>query len=556
MSLAGINILTFAVPNWPRNAGPSTRASKPKVRTGCVTCKKRRVKCDESKPSCGNCAKRRIPCEGYHQHEPRPKGGGQKKTVQHLPSRTAGVRVLMEPTCERLVFGNQAQKDHFDSWLSFAGDALIFPSELITGLIPRIARSDPAVRSAASAIGAAALGASTREQRLLGRGPHYTDALAHYNRALRLTAATPATEDALPGVLMSCLLFFVFEALQGDRRAALTHVNHGYGILDQYERRAGGDYKRRTPLIDALVADFQRLTMQSWSHNGDHPQETADRVPWCCRGIKRRYMVDEMPDAFSNLDEAHRWWEITQHHVVHHAPLIIGFRVEGTGGSKSPGAFPADQALPIPADPVKGCQRFIERWRQRFLPLAEAIGTPAKTRDHLKMLGLRMHSTYLSIPVRTANYTDPEALASLTPAFREVVSLGEEFLEIQQQQRRPGVGEEVFTMDSSSPTWPLGAAAMLCADGEVRADATELLRDFPRRDGLWDTQAFLTMMEQFQGAKEAIERQVGGWEEEAPSQHVFDFEVVYDEGSVSWVKVVDDPAAVGRDALEYKIDLP
>jgi hypothetical protein len=34
-----------------------TRAGKPKVKTGCVTCKIRRVKCGEEKPECQRCIK-------------------------------------------------------------------------------------------------------------------------------------------------------------------------------------------------------------------------------------------------------------------------------------------------------------------------------------------------------------------------------------------------------------------------------------------------------------------------------------------------------------------
>jgi hypothetical protein len=36
-----------------------------KSRNGCLTCKKKRVKCDESKPACHNCIKRGIDCGGY-----------------------------------------------------------------------------------------------------------------------------------------------------------------------------------------------------------------------------------------------------------------------------------------------------------------------------------------------------------------------------------------------------------------------------------------------------------------------------------------------------------
>ncbi|KAJ8060237.1 hypothetical protein OCU04_010581 [Sclerotinia nivalis] len=42
-----------------------SRASKPKVKTGCLTCKSRRVKCDEAKPGCLRCVRFGHKCEGY-----------------------------------------------------------------------------------------------------------------------------------------------------------------------------------------------------------------------------------------------------------------------------------------------------------------------------------------------------------------------------------------------------------------------------------------------------------------------------------------------------------
>ncbi|EFX04526.1 c6 zinc finger domain containing protein [Grosmannia clavigera kw1407] len=48
----------------------TTRTPEPayrhtKSRNGCVTCKARRRKCDEAKPSCSQCARRRVTCGGY-----------------------------------------------------------------------------------------------------------------------------------------------------------------------------------------------------------------------------------------------------------------------------------------------------------------------------------------------------------------------------------------------------------------------------------------------------------------------------------------------------------
>ena len=36
-----------------------------KSRNGCVTCKAKRLKCDETKPGCQQCNKRGVPCGGY-----------------------------------------------------------------------------------------------------------------------------------------------------------------------------------------------------------------------------------------------------------------------------------------------------------------------------------------------------------------------------------------------------------------------------------------------------------------------------------------------------------
>ncbi|KAK1977232.1 hypothetical protein LZ30DRAFT_601731 [Colletotrichum cereale] len=550
MSSPGPRILTFALENRPHYDGPATRASRPKVRTGCVTCKRRRIKCDEAKPSCLNCLKRKVACEGYHQPQP--------------PVRLAGPALPAEPSYQGVVFATQLQKDHFDQWLSFAADVLVFPSELITGTIPQIARADPAVRNAAFAIGAAALGSRTREDRLAGRGPYYPDALRYYNRALALTARSPPTGDTFPGVLVTCLLFVMFEALQGNRRAALMHLNYGSNILDHYDERVAGRRRRRDPLVEAVTSNFQRLTLQSWSHNGDHPRETAERVPWCCRGRAERYAVDEMPDSFDSLDEAHRWWETTQHHVIHHAPILIGFRVEGTG-NKAP-SFPAGQSLPIPPEQVKGHERFIEDWRARFRPLLKAqTWSDVDDRERLQTLGLRIQSTYLSIPTVTANYTDAEALARMTPAFRRCVALCEEFLRLQSRlaAATPGAAGaaagaaagETFTMDSNGPTWPLGAAAMLCLDKGVQADALRLLRGFPRRDGLWDTRVFVGMLRSYRAYNLGTAGVEGG--EENKGRHQFDVEVVYEEESVLWIKNAEDPSGVvGPGELEHRISLP
>ncbi|KAF4634345.1 hypothetical protein G7Y89_g3765 [Cudoniella acicularis] len=47
------------------NAGRHDKEVKRRVKTGCLTCRKRKIKCDEQHPACRNCQKSKRECLGY-----------------------------------------------------------------------------------------------------------------------------------------------------------------------------------------------------------------------------------------------------------------------------------------------------------------------------------------------------------------------------------------------------------------------------------------------------------------------------------------------------------
>ncbi|CAH2355425.1 hypothetical protein CLIB1423_26S00518 [[Candida] railenensis] len=59
-----------------------------RTRTGCLTCKRRRVKCDEGKPGCNNCLKSNRKCDGYAENASRNKKRNQQISSKEIIQRS------------------------------------------------------------------------------------------------------------------------------------------------------------------------------------------------------------------------------------------------------------------------------------------------------------------------------------------------------------------------------------------------------------------------------------------------------------------------------------
>ncbi|EPE10551.1 negative acting factor [Ophiostoma piceae UAMH 11346] len=59
---------------------------KRRTKTGCMTCRKRRIKCDETHPTCNNCKKSKRECAGYDPiFKPQPNNPGFLQPTAHIP---------------------------------------------------------------------------------------------------------------------------------------------------------------------------------------------------------------------------------------------------------------------------------------------------------------------------------------------------------------------------------------------------------------------------------------------------------------------------------------
>ncbi|KZL66166.1 C6 zinc finger domain protein [Colletotrichum tofieldiae] len=219
-----------------------SRKGRQKVRTGCITCKARRVKCDETKPACKRCSSTGRNCDGYKRNPCR-----QESVILHQPNRAfPGV-------------GHVAEIRALQYFYEVAGPVLSGAVDpyFWTHVVMQFSNFEPAVRHAVIAI--SSLYEQAQGTFEVGTAVRYTYdnqylALHHYNAAIH-ELRTASTEDKQPVVLLVCVLFICIEIMRCNRKWALQHSRHGVKILKNICR----EY-RSTWIVEHLLPIFRRLS--------------------------------------------------------------------------------------------------------------------------------------------------------------------------------------------------------------------------------------------------------------------------------------------------------
>ncbi|KAI0888499.1 uncharacterized protein GGS22DRAFT_156029 [Annulohypoxylon maeteangense] len=241
------------------------RKGSTKVRTGCLTCKIRKVKCDESKPHCHRCVSTGRKCDGY---APPPSSSALSwHRPRHLfPNvNDVGERRALQFFCQA------------------AGPSLSGPMDpyFWTHLVMQFSTFEPAVRHSVVAISSLyeQICSKPNSVRLL------TDnrlALCHYNSAIKELKSM----NNEPLVLLVCILFVCIEFLLGNREPAIEHCKHGVVILENVEASYPWAKKYLSPI-------FRRLTLFPFFFATD---------PSCFP--KLLGLNDQLPASFESLEQA------------------------------------------------------------------------------------------------------------------------------------------------------------------------------------------------------------------------------------------------------------
>ncbi|OKL60195.1 hypothetical protein UA08_04599 [Talaromyces atroroseus] len=251
-----------------------TRASRPKVRTGCGTCKVRHKKCDESRPFCVMCTSTGRICDGYQRgpdrrtrefRTGRAKGGESPVENDNESGNEAEVVLSDEasdeteptttetiPLLTRRRSRSSLQSDimlsdphqasltererwYFDFFVRQTSSqcSVFYGDDFWQHVLPQFTESEPEVRHAVIAVGA--LHRNFAESRTGDQFP-----IMQCNRAIaslqRRLDGDKGARPHMETILITCILFVSFAFLSGDASTACRLLRGGFKLMKEWQK--------------------------------------------------------------------------------------------------------------------------------------------------------------------------------------------------------------------------------------------------------------------------------------------------------------------------------
>ncbi|KAK5630055.1 hypothetical protein RRF57_005770 [Xylaria bambusicola] len=432
--------------------GERQRAYRPKTRLGCLTCKIRRVKCDEARPDCLRCTSTGRTCDGYaHTMAPIAESGstlqGPSLEIQASPRSKRSYAFFVQHTCSQL--------------------AGFFGSEFWERLVLQAAYNEPAVRHAVVAIG-------SRHGLAIYHKVAETDAvgcfaLGEYNLAIRhlINPSQGKAQRSVDVYLIMSILFACFENIQGNHASAMTHLQSGVKLLretvyskdtsvldcQQFETtHRANSY----PLFQTYAKIFAFLDSQASRMIGDYYhsfiQSSAPSYADTVYG--------DGPLSFSSIDEA-----------------------KSTGNTKL-----SDDSMQLSHKPVEGQRSHLVNLTSKFYYAVEDLiqarksyFTPKELAAGILQLNVLVICVSFEIEFRRPNATWDVFISKLN----DMVLLGEKIVSLISSSDDNRQNTNSFCLESGY-ILPMYAVASNSRDIGIRRRAIAVLRSISRQEGLWN----------------------------------------------------------------------
>ncbi|RDL40173.1 uncharacterized protein BP5553_00152 [Venustampulla echinocandica] len=487
-----------------RDKKPRKRASTPRSRTGCITCKIRRLKCGEEKPGCVRCLKSGWQCD-YDQPvesqslSSRPPNSGlipRSPRSSSISAVSTGSRAI-SPIQAQLSSSNpllpgdleQHEQPYFQRFLDDGatnlhnGDATCWRRVAVEQ-----SHASPCIRHAIVAIGA--LGMSTKKS---PSGCHIMDvtecghrqfALQQYEKAIIALRNAISSLDHQQGetsrvIIISCLVLACFDKWIGNGGFAVQHVRYARTTL--FKSGTALEIPPATPdwnnINEVLGWIFLCLDMQVLNTMGaDEDRTSVVMEPQTINTI--------LPPSFTDLDEAQQYLKL----ILWDANIFLY--------QASSKFSPLETVSQSSRDLRDHLIAQIHFFHAALEPLLAEEWSDLQCHPLHTASSLRLHSMVVLVKLSLSLNSPEMGTDTLQPYFKYILSFCRDIMEFEAQAdntigKTPkfpfsALGHEIFTMEVRIAE-PLFLVATKCRDGAIRRQAISLLLCSHRRELMWDS---------------------------------------------------------------------
>lgn len=225
----------------------------PKVRTGCQTCRRRRVKCDEQKPSCLRCSRLNLECRYDNVATVADESQTHGTAAGQQPRKVDNLGNSLTP-----IYGSAEENRYLNIYISNSAPWIARYADLafFCEILPQTSWHHSTIKHALVAVAMA-----SEEFTGVRQSVKPYRRLWHYNQALRhLISQDQRDQDV---AMMACVLFFVHDNLMNQAKSAMLHF---HAFLKMVAERRNVKIRLNQP--HELEATILR-NMTFWAHAAD-----------------------------------------------------------------------------------------------------------------------------------------------------------------------------------------------------------------------------------------------------------------------------------------------
>ncbi|KAF7547402.1 hypothetical protein G7046_g9020 [Stylonectria norvegica] len=485
----------------------------------------RKLRCDEEKPACNRCVSTGRTCDGYA-----PKSQTAQTAQIHQAS----------PSCIRprlaLPRGDAQELRSFRLFVdvaapSFAG---VFEFDFWLGEIPRASYHDIAIWHAVVSLGA------VYESFLLSGGSSAKAtvfALQQFNLSIKALTGSTVVREGKWRALTASAVFACLCSIQGLHDEARLHIKAGRRLLSDMDkdeaqlmassssrRRLAGQSAKRpkgaaipvsiTPLrgiITSLETQARALENGGLTKDSSLVAENESFSIW--RLYQAPCTEDEMSKSAStsarfttndNLIRAHRAAESLLNGLV----LFSQHCADDTGEILTTGSQDKVESLVKRQEPYARCCVELSRALRAFNREFESGAAERDTgREAGSTLNRLLTLELFLVSIRMSLFQDPEMpdqserVQVVASQNEQVVSLSTRILAFEHGK------QHALYSPVPSTTQPLFIVILNGFPHATRKKALELLRQYPRREGLWDTVMAVALSEAMMQREQVVLRE-------------------------------------------------